>query len=628
MRVVVDIECNRLHDPDKIWVVVAKDIDTEELYVFRDKEAFRAFASNVSLWVGHNILGYDYPILCNLGYLDELEVGTRVIDTLIISKMVNFTREGHSIEDYGLEFEYPKGTFSDWSKYSWEMEEYCKRDVEICHKIFIKYRKVCESKDWHQSIQLENRFQLVCNLLSKNGFAFNKDKAETLLGKVQDELAKLDKDILEAFPPKYSLIRNIRKNKDGSINRVDARYIDNVDGRYLVRTDNESLCLYRREEFNPSSHKQLVDVLYQAGWKPSDKTKTHVEWLRERKTKDLTKSEFYAKYGWRVNETNLLTLPASAPKAARLLASRILHESRRRTLVEWISLVRDDGRIHGDFQGIGAWTHRMAHQRPNTANIPNEKDDQGRPKLLGGDLRQLWYAPKGRLLVGCDAEGIQLRVFAHYINDPEFTREVSDGDPHTLNKTVLGHICKDRQSAKRFIYALLLGAGMDKLSEILECSKQEAEVGLSHVLERYSGFKHLKENVFPRDVRRGYFIGLDGRKVPIPRVNERPHLVMSGYLQNGEAIIMKKATLHWMDLLAGSEEPRLRDTPYLLVDLVHDEWQTECKNDVMLARQIAQAQCEALRKVGVELNMKCPLAGSFKRKNGDETIGTNWRVTH
>jgi DNA polymerase I-like protein with 3'-5' exonuclease and polymerase domains len=599
-------------------------VDTGDIHVFREKEQFREFSRRVTLYIGHNILGYDYPVLLNLGWIDVLDVSSTVIDTLIISKLVDYSREGHSIEDYGLEFNYPKGHFSDFSKYSTEMEEYCKRDVEICHKIYLKYIKVIEGKRWQEAISLENRFQLVCNLLSKNGFYFNVEKAKVLLSKVQSKLNELDKDILTTFTPKLKLVREItpRITKHGTLNRNDFRWV--VDGD-LTPFNGGPFCLCKWETFNPASHKQLIDVLSAAGWNPTDRTRAHVGYVRERnKVVDKEKEKHYSKYGWKINENNLLSLPAKAPASARTLANRILYESRRRTLTEWIHLVSDDGRIHGDFQGIGAWTQRMSHQRPNTANIPNETDEQGRIKLLGGDLRQLWCAPKNRLLVGCDAEGIQLRIFAHYIDDPEFTKEVSEGDPHTLNMGVLGPVCRTRQAAKRFIYALLLGAGIGKLGEILEASREDTVLALDRILERYTGFAHLKDNVFPRDIRRGWFEGLDGRKVSIPNVQEKPHLVMSGYLQNGEAIVMKAATLAWMQSLSGDG---LSD--WKIVDLVHDEWQVECPNDVHIAIKIGQAQCDALRKVGEDLGLKCPLAGSFyNKKKQDYTIGTNWRVTH
>ena len=194
----------------------------------------------------------------------------------------------------------------------------------------------------------------------------------------------------------------------------------------------------------------------------------------------------------------------------------------------------------------------MAHQEPNTANIPNEFDTQGHIKLLGKELRSLWQAPKKRLLVGVDAEGIQLRIFAHLIDDKEFTDALVRGkksdksDPHSLNQRILGGVCKSRAAAKRFIYALLLGAGLWKLSQILECSDAECREALDRLLQRYTGWAKLKSEDIPRDARRGYFIGLDGRKVSIPgaSVGERKHLAMSGYLQNGEALVMKLSTLN------------------------------------------------------------------------------------
>src|SRR5579862_4887126 len=378
MRVVLDLECNRLKNPDKIWCIVCKDIDTGEMHVFYERMGFRNFASNVSLWIGHNFLGFDYPVLTSLGYLDDIDVSTNVVDTLIISKLVDFPREKHSIEDYGLEFQFPKGTYSDWSKYSSEMEEYCKRDVEICHKIFLKYIKVIEDKKWKDAIALENRFQLVCNLLNKNGFYFNVDKAEVLLSKVQTKLEELDKDILEAFPPTQEFIRKVRRNKDGSINRVDCRYFDLPD---IYTVEDEGI--YRRKVFNPSSHKQLIDILSAAGWNPTDRTKTHVDWLRDRKkTLDKEKKIHYDKYGWKINEQNLSSLPQSAPKPARLLAQRILYESRRRTLTEWLNLVCLEIKINKENVGIDGIERSLIPIQYGEPDFEKENVD--------GETKSLW----------------------------------------------------------------------------------------------------------------------------------------------------------------------------------------------------------------------------------------------
>src|SRR5258708_30712537 len=116
-----------------------------------------------------------------------------------------------------------------------------------------------------------------------------------LLKQVSIKLDELEEKIKEAFPLTEELIRKVRKNKDGSINRVDIRYYDNPS-LYAIRDG----CIFRWKTFNPSSHKQLIEVLHNAGWQPSDRTKTHMEFLRN-KVVDKEKKLHYNKYGWKIN---------------------------------------------------------------------------------------------------------------------------------------------------------------------------------------------------------------------------------------------------------------------------------------------------------------------------------------
>src|SRR5882724_10284514 len=168
MRVVIDIEANGLKSPTKVWLVVCKDIDKGDYHVFRrpsedSSEAIRflKFAKRIDCWIGHNLLGYDWPVLADLLDLRVPNIYEISIDTLIISKLVDYPRQGHSVEDYGLEFGLEKGKHSDWSRYSREMEDYCIRDVDITERIYRKYKRYIEHPGRYASILLEHQFQLV-----------------------------------------------------------------------------------------------------------------------------------------------------------------------------------------------------------------------------------------------------------------------------------------------------------------------------------------------------------------------------------------------------------------------------------------------------------------------------------
>lgn len=654
MQVIIDIECNALVKPTKIWVVACKCVETGELHVFRNltddqqaKENFLHFASRVTGWIGHNILEYDLPVLYDLLGLPVVDTNL-VTDTLILSRLVNYSRlGGHSIEQYGLEFGLEKGKFNDWSSYSLDMEKYCIRDVDICYRIYCLYRSIISDSQWQSSIRLEHRFQLICNDLHNNGFYFNSDNARTLLDNVNKELDQIDAQFITAFPPREVLIKEFtpKPTKFGTISKTSVpRTLWDRIHEYEVGVTYRHT---RLEPFNPSSHKQLIEILSEANWQPEDKTKTHIETEREiarvkrerSSDKHLLLDNLNAKLlqlqktGWLINENNLSTLPETAPAPARLLAKRILWEARRRTLTEWLGLVKDDGRIHGKFVGIGSWPHRMAHQNPNTANIPkdfNAKDNT--VKLLGKELRELWCAPKKRLLVGVDAEGIQLRIFAHYINDPEFTDALVKGrkddktDPHSLNQRILGSICKTRGAAKNFIYALLLGGGLGKLSQLLNATQSETKEALDRLLQRYEGFKKLRKDVIPKDAKQGWFEGLDGRRIPIrgETYRDREHHAMSGYLQSGEAIVIKTAAVIINEAL--HEEKLLKK--WMFVDIVHDELQSEVRNDMHLAIKVAKIKADAIKIAGERLGLRCPLAGSYMNDDKKYTIGKTWYATH
>lgn len=331
----------------------------------------------------------------------------------------------------------------------------------------------------------------------------------------------------------------------------------------------------------------------------------------------------FAKYGWMCNEQNLKTLPEDAPEGAKNLATWLTLEGRRSSLVEWLGHVRDDGRIHGRFTHIGAWTGRMAHSAPNQANIPAAY--HGDPKTAvdvvkaryDGPMRALWGVEKGNWLVGTDAEGIQLRILAHLMNSQEYIDAIVTGkkedetDIHNVNKRALGLPHVTRDMAKTFIYAFLLGAGPGKVAEILKVNHRTAAEAMDNFTNNIDGLDKLKGHMIPFIAKRGWFKGLDGRKVKVPS----EHKVLAGMLQNGEAVVTKHAVLLW------HKRAKEEGIKFKLVTWPHDEWQTEVCGDYATAVRLGEIQRQAIVDTGVNLGIVCPLAGSTD-------IGNNWGQTH
>lgn len=677
MRVIIDTEWSGFEDSAHCWCIVCRDIDTGEVYVFEHPTAreFRDFASRVHLWVGHNLIGFDRPKLARIG----VRLLGSVIDTLVVSRILNFNIVGgHSLEAWAgrlpaiagsreifLDKSENPGIIESSLRYLIDHLEVKSLCVSICksfpsfkavirdqvidqRKIDIKdfsvytadllYRCVADTKInlalfWFQerfindprfisAIATEQQSAELCVQLEANGFALDVQLVTRLHSDLRDRLATLDAELAHAFPPKRVLQSQItpRVSKSGSMYAVDLRRL--ASAGINDAQPGKTYDIYADVPFNPASHKDIIERLNDAKWKPTEKTKGHIEALKTRGLAAERRAHFRT-YGWTLSEDNLSTLPAVAPQAAQRLVERLLLASRVALLSKWEFLVKPDGRIHGKFFHIGAWTQRKSHQNPNMANVPkvvhpdNPTPIQILSDGINADMRRAWIAPKGRRLVGVDADGIQMRIFAHYVNDTRLIKALIDGrkedktDIHSLHKTALGHACKSRDAAKRFIYAWLLGAGVGKVSQILECSYDEAAAAVASFLEFYPGLQILKRKIIPADAKRGYFIGLDGRLV----VCSDAHLMLAGYLQDGESIIMKRACNSWNDQLTRE------GIDYLFVNDVHDEWQTEVPDSDEIANYVQDRQIAAIVAQGPSLGLNCPLAGTGVQ-------GRNWLETH
>lgn len=629
MLVVADIETDSLN-PKRIWVIVTKEVISGKVSVFREPDlfpdAFLRYAAQVSGWIGHNFLSFDGPVINRLVQGANIDAKT-IIDTLVVSRLVDFKIPGgHGIESYGQRYGDPKVKF-DPAKFAnfldhWEEGlAYCIQDVEVNYKVFQQLKPYIFSPKWREALRLEHDTEMMCAELHTNGFSYDIDRSRDLLARLDNELKDLADEFQVLFPPRFKAIREITPSltKTGKLHSKDFRWCPDDELQYYDA--GASFTLVESVSFDPASTIQRIDRLWDAGWKPTNKTDGHKDFLKAHKPRrgqksvplsdeDSEKLRRFERYGWKLDEQNLATLPEDAPPGAKKLARWLHLSGRRNQLQGWMNEYNEQtGKIHGKFWHIGAWSGRMSHSNPNMANATAEHD-----------YRSLWVADPGTALVGCDAEGIQLRILAHYIDDPVFTQALVSGDKklgtdaHSLNAKALGEVClrhgdKARDRAKTFIYAFVLGAAPPKIAEIFECRPLEAETAVERFVAAYPGLARLKREVIPADARRGYLQSFDGRFV---KCNSE-HLMLAGYLQAGESVIMKYARRLWKRELVEKE------IFHRQVNFVHDEWQTVCL--LPQAITVGQIQAKAIVQAGIDLNVRCPQAGEFK-------IGKDWSETH
>ena len=472
LTVVSDCETDGL-DPDNLWCVVNKELG-EKSYktwdVTSGYETFIDYAKTVDRWVFHNGISYDGPVLNKL--LGSTVIDPfKICDTFVVSRLVNYMGyNGHGLDEIGISLGQAKTVFNDWEKYTPEMLSYCKDDVDLGTKIYNKYKKYIDDPAWAMSMETEHRMAMLCKKMHDNGFKFNLQLANEVLPQIQDRLDELSAEMQRAFPPELKEVHRIqyRTKADGELYSTTANAMDNFPKTVI---DGDELVCFNWVSFNPGSHQNRIDKLWDAGWNPTEKSKAHYKftlkgqvgekWGKKTLTQELydTKKEEFGHYGWTVTDENLETLPSTAPQGARDLAEWLCLNGRLKPLEERIRECESDGRIRTKFWHIGAWTHRMSHSSPNLANVSSPWDDRVEPKTavdfvkqrFDGQLRAMFTVDEGNWLVGTDAESIQLRILAHYLKNDDYVKAIVEGrkedatDIHNVNRAALGldHLTRD-----------------------------------------------------------------------------------------------------------------------------------------------------------------------------------------
>lgn len=285
----LDTETDGLN-PTRIWVICAEDIDTGEKWTFlnpshikEEKDRFIELCRSYDKFVMHNGIGFDVPVVNRLIAKDTIDPD-RVVDTLVVSRLVKYDVEGgsHSLDAWGQRLGYPKGKHSDWTKLSQEMVDYCVQDVSVLVKLYKKFATIINDPEWQTALRVEHQIQMLCEEMTTNGFAFDKTTAETMLNQIERQMDELEVGFQRDFPPKLEVVNELmyRVDKDGNeyatVKKAKEKYVttDVQDGKLLC---------YDWVDFDPASPKQRIDRLWEAGWQPVDKTKGHIQWEREQR---------------------------------------------------------------------------------------------------------------------------------------------------------------------------------------------------------------------------------------------------------------------------------------------------------------------------------------------------------
>ena len=480
-RVVLDIETDSKHTV--IWCAVLNDIDTGEVTCHTNATGLRAALDIAEQVIGHNLVAFDKWHLQNLWGI-QIPL-TKCYDTLIVSRLMRPDLQGgHSLEAWGNRLNFKKSDYptayrekfqndyypsKEWNEPDMPMLiAYCKQDTRVTARLLKHLEKQLSSQKFvGECIELEHQVAEIIAEQVRNGVLIDQKALTTLYAEVQDEVAKIEKDLVAKFEPTIIQLKTKQKI----------------------------------QPFNPGSRQQIVDRLMKRGWVPTEKTEKGNVILDEEILKHM-----------------------GIPEAKDFL--RYFEVTKIQSfLTNWLDKIGEDGRIHGAVISNGAVTGRMTHSSPNLGQVPSGQTEYGKR------CRAVYTVPAGCVMVGIDASGLELRMLAHYMQDQSYVDSVVHGkredatDVHSVNQKAAG--LRTRDQAKTFIYAFLYGAGAEKIGKIVGGSSKDGKVLIDNFLSSTPALLALRAKV-ARMAAKGSLPGLDGRRLYIRQEHKALNTLLQG----------------------------------------------------------------------------------------------------
>ena len=341
--------------------------------------------------------------------------------------------------------------------------------------------------------------------------------------------------------------------------------------------------LAEEDAFNINSPQQLGRILFEKlGLPPVKKTKT----------------------GYSTNADVLDKLQGEHPIIDSILEYRQLTKLKS-TYVDGLGkVIGPDGKIHTSFQNTVTATGRLSSTEPNLQNIPVRTE-------LGAELRKMFAAPGGRVLVDADYSQIELRLLAHMAGDQAMVDGFKSGeDIHTITASQVFNVPVEevapqmRRSAKAVNFGIVYGISPFSLSQDIGVSVQEAKEYMDRYFAHYAGVRTYMDQVVERAKKTGYVSTLWGRRRWIPEIkssnfNTRSfgeRVALNAPIQGTAADIIKLAMIRvYHRLKAEHFEGKL-------VLQVHDELIVECpESEAEAICKLVEEEMEGVAELSVPL---------------------------
>ena len=259
----------------------------------------------------------------------------------------------------------------------------------------------------------------------------------------------------------------------------------------------ESIWQHAGHAFNINSPKQLGEVLFEELMLPSGK-----------KTKT----------GWSTNVDVMEKLRGKHPIVDEVLEYRTLTKLKSTYAEGLLKVIGEDGRIRSSFQMTVTATGRLSSTEPNLQNIPVRKK-------LGAEIRKMFVAGPGMVLVDADYSQIELRLLAHISGD-EAMRDafLSGEDFHTVTAArvfglPIGEVTPTlRSRAKAVNFGIVYGISAFSLAQDIGVFPNEAKAYMDAYLDKYHGVRDYMEKIKAQAKADGYVETLFHRRRYLPEL--------------------------------------------------------------------------------------------------------------